>query len=222
LVAGISPDVPWEELEIALLDVETTGRDASIDRVIEVGIAIARGGKVLSKHNWLVNPGVPIPQSSSEVHGITDADVADKPPFAHVAKEIAETLGARVPAAYNALFDKAFLLAELARASFDAAAYPSLKRDVVWVDPLVWAREIQQAEKSRSLGEVAQRLGIELERAHRASEDAEAAARVLYALCVGERSGEPGRVPKPYGAFIQEQRRFGLAQADERRAWRNN
>jgi DNA polymerase-3 subunit epsilon len=216
LVAGISPDVPWQELEIAVLDVETTGRDASMDRVIEVGIVVARGGKIISKHNWLVNPGVPIPAASTEVHGIKDADVADKPSFASVAHEIASTLGGRVPAAYNALFDKAFLLSELARASTDTAAYPSLKRDVVWVDPLVWAREIQQAEKSRSLGEVAQRLGIELERAHRASEDAEAAARVLYALCAD------GRVPRPYGAFVQEQRRLGLAQADERRQWRNN
>lgn len=216
LVAGISPDVPWEEVEIALLDVETTGRDASIDRVIEVGIAVARGGKIISMHNWLVNPGVPIPAASTEVHGIKDADVADKPSFAEIAREIAETLGGRVPAAYNALFDKAFLLSELARASMDVGPYPSLKRDVVWVDPLVWAREIQQAEKSRSLGDVAQRLGIELARAHRASEDAEAAARVLYALCVD------GRVPRPYGAFVQEQRRLGLAQADERRQWRNN
>ncbi len=216
LVAGISPDVPWEDVEIALLDVETTGRDASIDRVIEVGIVVARGGKILSKHNWLVNPGVPIPAASTEVHGIKDADVADKPSFAELAREIAETLGGRVPAAYNALFDKAFLLSELARASIDVLPYPSLKRDVVWVDPLVWAREIQQAEKSRTLGEVAQRLGIELERAHRASEDAEAAARVLYVLCAD------GRVPRPYGAFVQEQRRLGLAQADERRQWRNN
>ena len=140
LVAGIAPEVPWDEVEIALLDVETTGRDASIDRVIEVGIAIARGGKILAKHNWLVNPGVPIPQTSSEVHGITDKDVADKPSFAAVAKEIAETLGGRVPAAYNALFDKAFMHAELARAGTDISAYPALKRDVVWVDPLVWAR----------------------------------------------------------------------------------
>jgi DNA polymerase-3 subunit epsilon len=216
LVAGIAPDMPWQEVEIALLDVETTGRDASVDRVIEVGIAIARGGKILARHNWLVNPGVPIPTESSEVHGIKDADVADKPAFGEVAKEIAETLGGRVPAAYNALFDKAFLLSELARASIDVSAHPALKRDVVWIDPLVWAREIQQAEKSRSLGEVAQRLGIQLERAHRASEDAEAAARVLYALCAD------GRVPVPYGGFIQEQRRLGFAQADERRTWNRN
>jgi DNA polymerase-3 subunit epsilon len=77
----------------------------------------------------------------------------------------------------------------------------------------VWAREIQATERSRALSEVAQRLGIALKKAHRASEDAEAALRVLYALA------EDARIPRPYGALVQEQRRIGLLQADERRRW---
>lgn len=214
LVDGVSADTPWQEIEIALLDVETTGRDASTDRVIEIGVAIARGGEILAKHDWLLNPGVPIPAASTEVHGIGDADVAGKPRFAEVAREVAEALGGRVPAAYNAAFDSEFLRTELARAGFDAAPYPALRRGVEWVDPLVWAREIQQNERSRALADVARRLGVALERAHRASEDAEAAARVLYAL------GADGRVPRPYGAFVQEQRRLKLAQEDARRTWR--
>jgi DNA polymerase III subunit epsilon len=66
------------------------------------------------------------------------------------------------------------------------------------------------------LGEVATRLGIKLENAHRASDDAEAALHVLYKL-----ARDP-RVPRSYGAFLQEQRRLALAQADERRMWRNS
>jgi DNA polymerase-3 subunit epsilon len=79
----------------------------------------------------------------------------------------------------------------------------------------VWAREIQREEKSKALGEVAARLGIALENAHRASDDAEAALRVLYAL-----AADP-RMPRSYGALMQEQRRLGLAQADERRRWKS-
>ena len=213
LVSGIAPETPWNDLEIALLDVETTGRDASMDRVVEAGVSVGRGGAIVAKYNWLVNPGVPIPAESSAVHGIRDEDVRDKPSFAEIAPELLAALGARVPAAYNALFDKAFILAELARANVDTSAAPALERAVVWLDPLVWAREIQQDQKSRALGEVAARLGISLENAHRAMEDAEAALRVLYAL------GVDGRVPRPYGALVQEQRRFSLAQADERRVW---
>lgn len=215
LLPDLAADTPWSELEIALVDVETTGRDASVDRVVEVGVVVGRGGEVLLRKNWLVNPGVPIPEQASAVHGIKDADVAKEPRFSAIAAELAEVLRGRVPAAYNAQFDRAFLLAEFGRAELGTESIAALRRDVSWLDPLVWAREIQQGEKSRALGDVAARLGISLEKAHRASEDAEAALRVLYVL------GTDGRVPRSYGALVQEQRRLALAQADERRLWRS-
>jgi DNA polymerase-3 subunit epsilon len=62
---------------------------------------------------------------------------------------------------------------------------------------------------------MAARLGIQLENAHRASDDAEAALLVMYAL------GADPRVPKVHGAFVQEQRRLSQMQADERRRWRS-
>jgi DNA polymerase III subunit epsilon len=209
LMDAFAADAPWAEVPIALVDVETTGRDPSQDRVVEVGIAIARGGDVVDRKNWLVNPGVPIPKEASDVHKITDDDVKDAPPFAAIAAEVAAVLASAVPGAYNAEFDKAFLGSELARAGV------AMGRDVTWIDPLVWARELQQGEKSRALGEVAARLGIALENAHRASDDAEAALRVMLAL------GRDVRVPRTYGALVQEQRRLSLAQADVRRmTWR--
>jgi len=214
LAEEFAQDTPWRDLEIALLDVETTGRDAAHDRVIEVGIVVGRGGDVVARYNWLLNPGISIPQEARDVHGITDEQVAAAPSFEAVAREIADALRGRVPAAYNADFDKTFLLSEYARLGrTEGAPPPALRRDVSWVDPLVWAREIQADQKSRALAEVAQRLGIALDKAHRASEDAEAALRVLYALA------EDSRIPRLYGALVQEQRRIGLLQADERRRW---
>ncbi len=214
LAEEFAQDATWRDLEIALLDVETTGRDAAHDRVIEVGIVVGRAGEIVARYNWLLNPSIPIPQEARDVHGISDEQVANAPTFEMVAHEIADALRGRVPAAYNADFDKTFLLSEYARIGkkIDATP-PALRREVAWFDPLVWAREIQAEEKSRALGDVAQRLGIAMEKAHRASEDAEAALRVLYALA------EDARIPRPYGAFVQEQRRIGLLQADERRRW---
>jgi DNA polymerase-3 subunit epsilon len=209
LLEQLAADAAWIDLPIALVDVETTGKDASVDRVVEVGIAIARGGTVVERRNWLVNPGRPIPKEASDVHKITDDDVRDAPAFAAVAGEVAAMLEGCVPGAYNAAFDRAFLNSEFARAGLP------LRRDVEWFDPLVWARELQQGEKSRALGEVAARLGIALENAHRASDDAEAALRVLLTL------GRDVRVPRSYASFVQEQRRLAMAQADERRMkWR--
>ena len=215
LIDAFAAEAPWAELPIALVDVETTGRDASVDRVIEVGIAIARGGQIVERKNWLVNPGRPIPAEAAAVHKITDADVCDAPPFAAVASEVLDALANCVPAAYNAVFDRAFLANEMARAGITAGLPPALQRDVEWIDPLVWARELQPEERSRALGEVAARLGISLQNAHRASDDAEAALQVLLAL------GRDIRLPTTYAALIQEQRRHALEQADERRLkWR--
>ncbi len=215
LAAGFANDVPWQGLDIALLDVETTGRDASVDRVVELGIAIGRRGEIIARYNWLINPGMPIPPEVTAIHHITDAMVADKPRFEAVASEIASALKGCIPAAYNAMFDRAFLMGEFSRAKADGEGAHAFTREVEWLDPLVWARDIQDSEKSRSLGDVATRLGINLENAHRAQDDAEAALRVLYAL-----ARDP-RMPTAYGAMVQEQRRLSQKQADSRRMWRS-
>lgn len=215
LVEEFQADRTWDEIPIALIDVETTGRDASKDRVVEVGIAVGRGGQVIARYNWLIHPGCPIPEEVRAIHGISDDDVKDSPRFEVIAHEIAAALEGCIPAAYNAAFDRAFIVGEFGRCEPRATLAPALRRDVEWVDPLVWAREIQREEKSKALGEVAQRLGVKLENAHRASDDAEAALMVFFALA------QDARMPKAYGAMLQEQRRLGLAQQDERRFWKS-
>jgi DNA polymerase-3 subunit epsilon len=208
----------WQDLPIALIDLETTGRDASVDRIVEIGVVVGKGGEVVSRRNWLVHPGQPIPEEARAVHGISDDDVKDAPRFAAIAGEVADALMGCIPAAYNAPFDRAFLVNEFARAGLkpegDASPPPALRRDVEWVDPLVWARELQREERSKALGEVAARLGVTLENAHRASDDAEAALRVLYIL------GADARVPRGHAPFVQEQRRLSQLQSDERRRWK--
>src|SRR6185437_7285863 len=121
LIEELAADAEWAELPIALIDVETTGRDASVDRVLEVGIAYSRGGQIVERKNWMINPGRPIPKEASDVHHIMDDDVKDAPPFEAVAQEIAAALVGCIPAAYNAAFDRAFLSNEVARASSGGA-----------------------------------------------------------------------------------------------------
>jgi DNA polymerase-3 subunit epsilon len=205
----------WVAYPIAFLDVETTGRDAANDRLIEVGVVIGRGGDVVDRKSWLIDPGRPIPAETTAVHGITDADVAGKPRFADVAQEILEALRGSIPAAYNAAFDRGFLLAELERAGIRPDdPPPAIRREVDWLDPLPFARELYKHEESRALGDMAARLGIPLVQAHRATDDAEAALRVLYALA------KDPRVPRAYGGLVQEQRRLARLQDEARRLWR--
>lgn len=215
--AEIDAATPWVDLRIAFLDVETTGRDPQKDRVIELAVVIGERGEVLERHSWLINPGMAVSAESAAVHGIKDSDLVDKPPFAEVAGEVLAKLEGCVPAAYNAAFDKSFVLAELERANIRLdKPPPAVRREVEWLDPLTFARELYKDEESRALGEMAARLGIDLVKAHRATDDSEAALRVLYAFA------KDPRVPKGYAALVQEQRRLGRAQDEVRRMWRKS
>ena len=215
VVAEIDPETSWVEAPIAFIDTETTGRDSTRDRVIEVGVVISRGGAIVRRESWLLDPGVPIPEESSNIHGIKDEDVRGKPTFADAVPEMLAVLEGAIPAAYNAAFDRNFLHAELARVDRAWSHLPpAFRRDVEWLDPLVFAREIYRDEQSRALSEMAQRLGIVLEKAHRATYDAEAALQVLLAL------GKDPRLPRGYAALLQEQRRLARQFDEARRFWR--
>lgn len=213
----LEAEATWHDLPVACIDTETTGRDVEKDRIVEIGVVLGRCGAVIDRWSWLVDPGMPIPEESTAVHGIKDEDVRGKPTFAQVLPEVLAVLSGAIPAAYNAGFDRAFILAEIARSGVALAdAPPAFRRDVEWVDPLVLARELYVDEQSRALGEMAQRLGVELVNAHRATDDAEAALMVLYALA------KDPRVPRNYAALIQEQRRLGRLQDEARKFWKRN
>lgn len=219
--AGLAEEYPstqtLTEMPIVSLDTETTGRDAATCRVVEVGAVVWENGQVVARHNWLINPGCPIPAEVVAVHHISDDDVKDCPSFAQIADELLEICKGRIPLAYNADFDRRFLLEEFTRNNVDLTRPPpAMRRGVEWLDPLVWARELQKYEKSKALGEVCQRLGIELTNAHRATDDAEAALKVLLAFLPDV------RLPKTYGAFVQEQRRLARLQDEERARWRSS
>jgi len=82
------------ERRLAVFDLETTGTDKLTDRVVEVAaVRFGTGGEVAT-FDRRVNPGVRIPRESTRVHGIADADVAQCPPFAALAPEIATFLEA--------------------------------------------------------------------------------------------------------------------------------
>jgi DNA polymerase-3 subunit epsilon len=208
---------PFTSLSLAVIDTETTGRDpARGDRVVEIAIVHFDKGEVTARHALLVDPGIPIPAEASAVHGISDADVKGKPRWDAVAKDVMELLKNRVPVAYNANFDRAFVFSEMRRAGIspgnDKALPPSMRSNVEWIDPLVWARATQSGAKGFKLVEVAERLGIPLVQAHRATDDAEAAGQVLMALLKDS--------PLSYREVIQKQREYANAWERTRGHWR--
>lgn len=215
LAEEFTTDHPIHGLRIVSIDTETTGRDPTVDRIVEIACITWENGSVVARKSWLVNPERAIPQEAFEVHGIGDDQVRDQPTFRDLAAEILAEISGSVALAYNAEYDRKVLQAELARVGLVLDRHPpAVRRNVDWIDPLIWARELYKAEKGgRSLVEVAERTGVRLENAHRAAHDAEAALLVFLAFLPDT------RVPKSYGAFLQEQRRLGRIFEDERRIW---
>jgi len=216
-VEGLSADfdaaVAWMDIPLAVIDFETTGFDEQNDRVVEIGVVCFHRGEHTHTKNWLVNPGMPIPEQARNVHGISDEMVANEPYFEQVAQELAQVLKGHLPVAYNAAFDRKFLHAEMARTSLRGKKAPAVDPSVSWVDPLVWVRELQKEEKSKKLGDVCARMGIELNDAHRAWADAEATGKVLIGLAA--------QMPKSYSELIRIQAQYAARQEAELAAWRN-
>ena len=75
---------------LVVFDLETTGLFPKKDRIIELGAIKVLPDGAEEERCWLLNPGMPIPQESTAVHGIADADVKDCPTFAERADEIFE------------------------------------------------------------------------------------------------------------------------------------
>lgn len=214
LAEGVEPEAEWARHALAVLDFETTGLDPSQDRVLEIGLVCFDDGVMTASHNWLVQPTVPVPEGASAVHGITDEMLADKPLFQDLWPEVRSVLAGRLPVAYNANFDKGFLLAELERMgepTWGVALPPAMQAEVEWIDPLVWARELEQGESAK-LGDVCARLGIPLEGAHRAANDAEATGKVLLAFSP--------KLPAAYRELVRVQVRYAAQQDVDRAVWR--
>lgn len=138
-----------------ILDTETTGLDPKVDRIVEIGCVevVDRFPTGRTFHVYL-NPERGVPAEATEVHGLTDAFLADKPTFAAIAADFVAFISASQIIAHNAGFDAAFLNAELARLDF-----PPIAAERV-VDTLALARR-KHPMGPNSLDALCRRYGIE-------------------------------------------------------------
>ena len=215
LAAAVAADSDWASQKLAIIDFETTGLDPKKDRIIEIGVVCFSGGELTNLQNFLVNPDCEVSQEILDLTKIPIEELRAAPPIAEVLQRFEPFAADHLPVAYNAPFDRGFLHAELARADFAKGRAantlpPAFQDEVVWIDPLVWVRELQKNERSKRLGDVCARMGIALDNAHRAASDAEATGRVLYALSKD--------LPKTYGELIRLQAQYAARQEVDKSA----
>ena len=158
--------------EFVVVDVETTGRDAKIADLIEIGAVKIRDGRVVDTFTTLVNPARTI--FGVQMHGITDADVAGAPVASEAVAKFAKFAGDAPLVGHNVGFDLAFL--------DQAAGQPGKFTAAPSFDSLTIVREGYPDLESYKLGDVARFFGISMENAHRGLADAQATAEVLIKI----------------------------------------
>jgi len=105
---------------LVFIDLETTGVNPASDRIIDMAALKANVNGTIETKTWRVNPGIPIPEATTKIHGIKNEDVADAPFFAAVAPQILDFIGAADLGGYNSTrFDIPLLIEEFMRADFD-------------------------------------------------------------------------------------------------------
>lgn len=170
----------WHHAPLATLDFETTGVDPHDDRVVSYSFIDERDVQFVG----FINPGIPIPEASAAVHGISDLDVADAPtPDIAIAQLVALVddvidRGAGL-VVFNAPYDLTMLRAEADRHGIAQPAWDQL----LVVDPLVIDWGIDRGRLGpRKLTDVAAYYGVAIDNAHDATCDAVAARCVAIEM----------------------------------------
>lgn len=157
---------------IVFFDIESTGTDVRLDRIIEISFLKLSPGNKQEKQTYRVNPGIPIPRETTAIHGITDEDVRDKPSFKDLADVFLNIIDGADLGGYNALrFDIPLLEKEFQRCgrSVDLS-------DRLVVDPQV----IFSRHERRDLASAYRfYCGKEIQEAHTAEADITATVEVL-------------------------------------------
>lgn len=106
--------------EVVFFDLETTGLDIAKDRIVQIAIIKIKPNGEREEKNVIINPTIPIPKEASDVHGITDEMVKDKPVFKQVARSFYEYIKGCDLFGYNIVnYDLPLLVEELLRADVD-------------------------------------------------------------------------------------------------------
>jgi DNA polymerase-3 subunit epsilon len=180
--------VSWHLGRLAGFDTETTGVDVETDRIVTACIVEVGGKTPPLTANWLINPGVDIPEQASAVHGITNEkakaegqDAAEA--IAELVAGLTQVVLAGTPLVImNAPFDLTILVREARRYGVQPLS------DVVGdelrvVDPRVIDKRLDMYRRGkRTLTDLCRHYGVKLDGAHSADADAIATCRVAWRL----------------------------------------
>ncbi|MFJ3305567.1 3'-5' exonuclease [Streptomyces sp. NPDC086549] len=180
----------WYEGPLAAFDTETTGVDVETDRIVSAAVVVQDApGARPRVTRWLVNPGVPVPEGATAVHGLTDEHLQHNgrwpaPVMFEIAEELAEHAAMHRPlVVMNAPFDLTLLDRELRRHRASSLGCWFESSPLLVLDPRVLDKHLDRYRKGRrTLTDLCEHYGVTLEGAHDAGADALAALEVVRAV----------------------------------------
>lgn len=170
-----------DAVDIAIVDVETTGGSPSANRVIEIGIIRLTPQGSARRYQSVVNPGCPVPSFIRQLTGISTAETDAAPTFEEIAPQVSELLKDAVFVAHNARFDYGFIKQEFARLGLPFTARTLCSARL--------SRALYPQHRHHDLSSIITRFGLSVSHRHRALDDAEAVERFIDKACA--ELGEP-------------------------------
>ena len=169
-------EVPIEDAELVVFDLETTGLSAGRDRMCEIGAVRVASLAIDQTFETLVDPGTALPRQIASLTGIREPDLRRAPRPGTAVRRFLAFAGDAPLVAHNARFDVGFLDREIERLTGRRVAAPVI--DTVWL-----ARRLLERRSERfSLAQLAHFFGTSSRPCHRALPDALATAEILIAL----------------------------------------
>lgn len=136
------------ERPIAFIDLETTGVNLATDRIVEIAIVKLMPDNTRVVKQKFINPQIPIPAASTEIHGITDEQVKDAPTFKEAANELKQFIDNSDLSGYNSnRFDIPLLAEEFLRAGLTFDMTNRRMLDVQHIFHMMEKRTLQAAYK---------------------------------------------------------------------------
>lgn len=166
-----------------ILDTETTGLSRTEDYVVEIG-AVEMIDRRLTGREFHVycRPPKPMPRAAENIHGISDAFLADKPPFERIVDDFLAFLRDSTIVAHNGPFDLGMLNGEMKRLGRPVLGNPL-------VDTIDLSKR-QRPGKKHNLDAICKDYGIDLSRRtkHGALLDASILAEAYVELLGGRQA----------------------------------
>lgn len=160
--------------EFIVLDLETTGLSSDYDRIVEVAVVKFSNLELVEIFHTLVNPKRKIPTQATNINGITDSMVKNKPTIYKILPDLLDFIGDYPIVAHNAMFDVGFIKNACKRHFKDESYW--IKNKII--DTVKLSRTMFPNLPNHKLGTVSSHLGIEIKNQHRATDDALATAQI--------------------------------------------